>query len=121
MTSRLGGGTGIGKQLKFISDRKDIKHEKRMIHRQEVELHCKEDDCWLILGSNVYDVTPYLAVHPGGRETILECAGRDATKAFEGVHPWVSHDSILESCKMGTVSDDRGGLLHEILRVLSLK
>ena len=33
----------------------------------------------------VYDVTEFLAEHPGGEEILLETAGTDSTEAFEDV------------------------------------
>jgi isopentenyl diphosphate isomerase/L-lactate dehydrogenase-like FMN-dependent dehydrogenase len=35
----------------------------------------------------VYDVTDFLASHPGGSKTILQLAGRDATEQYDPIHP----------------------------------
>ncbi len=37
---------------------------------------------WMALRGLVYDVTPYLRYHPGGKETLMRGAGKDATKMF---------------------------------------
>lgn len=37
---------------------------------------------WMALRGKVYDVTPYLDYHPGGRHTLMMAAGKDATKMF---------------------------------------
>ncbi|XP_067120529.1 uncharacterized protein [Centruroides vittatus] len=50
----------------------------------DVAAHCQPDDCWVIVGHKVYDVTSFLSEHPGGYEIIMEHAGRDATIAFYG-------------------------------------
>lgn len=39
-------------------------------------------DIWMALGGKVYDVTKYIAYHPGGREELLRGAGADATDIF---------------------------------------
>lgn len=61
---------------------------------EEVAKHNKADDCWVILGDQVLDVTDFLNEHPGGAKAILLYAGRDATEEFEMVHP----DGVVEAC-----------------------
>lgn len=56
------------------------------ITAEEVEKHCTKDDCWIIVDNEVYDLTKFLAVHPGGRGVILPYAGKDATEAFYSLH-----------------------------------
>ncbi len=48
----------------------------------ELALHNTEQDCWLVLGDKVYDVTKFISSHPGGK-AILEGCGKDATELFE--------------------------------------
>eukprot|EP00894_Picocystis_sp_ML_P000578 jgi/Pico_ML_1/51095/g2182.t2 len=38
---------------------------------EEVQKHNTEDDCWLVIGEKVYDVTAYLPEHPGGADIML--------------------------------------------------
>ena len=53
----------------------------------EVALHQSAEDCWLIIDKKVYDVTPYIAEHPGG-DAIFRHAGCDVTEGFNGPqHP----------------------------------
>jgi cytochrome b involved in lipid metabolism len=57
----------------------------------EVAKHASPQDCWIIIQSNVYNVTSYLRLHPGGAGRITPYCGRDATQAFatkggEGTH-----------------------------------
>ncbi len=42
---------------------------------------------WLIYagGAKVYDITTYLNQHPGGREILLEFAGKNADSMFEDI------------------------------------
>ena len=53
---------------------------------EEVAKHNTAQDCWVILGGKVYDVTDFLDDHPGGKKAILVYAGRDATEEFEMLH-----------------------------------
>ena len=51
---------------------------------QDVEKHdSKEKGVWIVLNNLVYDVTPFLPLHPGGAGFLLEVAGEDATQEFE--------------------------------------
>lgn len=48
----------------------------------DVKLHNKNDDAWTVLNGKVYNMTSYLAFHPGGEKEIMRCAGRDGTRLF---------------------------------------
>merc|ERR1712039_552408 len=52
----------------------------------EVAKHSTETDCWCIVGDEVYDVTNFLADHPGGKKAIMLFAGKDATEEFDMLH-----------------------------------
>jgi len=47
----------------------------------EVALHSVGVDCWTIVENNVYDITEYVPLHPGGAE-ILRACGTDGTTLF---------------------------------------
>lgn len=46
--------------------------------------HASQSDCWLIISNKVYDVTPFISQHPGGRSQITSRCGTDVTTAFNG-------------------------------------
>ena len=48
----------------------------------EISRHCSADDCWVVIDSVVYDMTPFLATHPGGKLLPLRWAGKDATEEY---------------------------------------
>ena len=48
----------------------------------EVAQHNIQQDCWTIIDNEVYDLTTFIAEHPGG-EMIIEACGVDATTAFQ--------------------------------------
>lgn len=54
---------------------------------QEVAKHNTKKDCWVIIHDKAYDLTDFLDEHPGGPGIILKYAGKDATKAFDPIHP----------------------------------
>ncbi|SCU82633.1 LAMI_0C00232g1_1 [Lachancea mirantina] len=69
--------------------------EEQGISVDEVMLHNKPLDCWIVLNGEVYDVTAFLQLHPGGASRIMEVAGNDATEKFYAIHS----DSTLERMK----------------------
>ncbi|CAG8451859.1 452_t:CDS:1 [Paraglomus occultum] len=59
----------------------------KLVSAEEVAKHNSRNDCWVIIHENVYDLTNFLPKHPGGINVILKQAGKDATAAFDPVHP----------------------------------
>jgi predicted heme/steroid binding protein len=53
---------------------------------EEVEQHNKRDDLWCVIDGDVYDLTAFVQYHPGSAPPLLNIAGKDATKAFFGLH-----------------------------------
>lgn len=51
------------------------------LNLEEVSRHANANDCWTIIGANVYDITPYLRIHPGG-PVISEACGINGTELF---------------------------------------
>lgn len=58
-----------------------------MLTIEEIKKHNSKNDCWVIVHGKVYDVSDFLGEHPGGSAIILKYAGKDATKAFDPIHP----------------------------------
>ena len=53
----------------------------------EVGGHNTRDDCWVAIGGIVYDLSGFLAAHPGGEALVLDAAaGGDATGIFQAIH-----------------------------------
>jgi cytochrome b involved in lipid metabolism len=48
----------------------------------EVAKHASRTDCWIIVSGYVYNVTGYIAGHPGGAAIIIPTCGQDATQAY---------------------------------------
>ncbi|KAL0574765.1 hypothetical protein V5O48_007192 [Marasmius crinis-equi] len=69
--------------------------------------HNKKDDAWAAFNGKVYNITPYLAFHPGGEKELMRVAGRDGTKLFALTHAWVNVDFMLDSCMVGFLVPER--------------
>jgi cytochrome b involved in lipid metabolism len=61
----------------------------------------KGRDAWTSYQGKIYNVTPYLPYHPGGKEELIRGAGKDSEHLFKEIHPWVNWDSILSECLVG--------------------
>lgn len=48
---------------------------ERTYTRCQLRRHCTEESAWLLCGNNIYDATPFLEIHPGGKQSILRKAG----------------------------------------------
>ncbi|KAI1384001.1 uncharacterized protein F4822DRAFT_418328 [Hypoxylon trugodes] len=66
----------------------------------------KGKDAWTALGGRVYNITPYLPFHPGGEPELLRVAGRDGSKLFGEIHPWVNYETMLASCLIGLLVEE---------------
>lgn len=74
----------------------------KIFSRAEVLKHNKKSDCWIIVQNNVYDISAFIASHPGGSEILLARAGEDATSYFIAKHA-TNKEVIkrLETMKIG--------------------
>ncbi|KZO91367.1 L-mandelate dehydrogenase [Calocera viscosa TUFC12733] len=75
----------------------------RTIPFNEVQLHNTRDDCWVVIDGEVYDVTHFLADHPGGTASILRMAGKDATDVFTPIHPPGTLTLLPPTLHMGSI------------------
>ncbi|KAF9130340.1 fatty acid alpha-hydroxylase [Mortierella sp. 14UC] len=68
----------------------------KVFTQQEVAKHTKADDCWLIHNNKVYDVSDFVADHPGGEEFILDHAGKDVTALMKDELEHLHSDGAYE-------------------------
>ncbi|KDP22680.1 hypothetical protein JCGZ_02465 [Jatropha curcas] len=74
------------------------------IHKfEDVAVHNKTKDCWLIISGKVYDVTSFMDDHPGGDEVLLSSTGKDATNDFEDVGHSDSARDMMEKYYIGEI------------------
>lgn len=52
----------------------------------DVAKHASASDCWSVVDGKVYDLTKWIARHPGGEGVIEGMCGIDATNGFMGQH-----------------------------------
>lgn len=53
---------------------------------EEVAKHNTAESCWVAVNGNAYDLTEWIANHPGGSQAIESMCGTDGTSAFERKH-----------------------------------
>ncbi|KAF8078484.1 FMN-dependent dehydrogenase-domain-containing protein [Lyophyllum atratum] len=81
---------------------------------EQVEKHSTAESCWVIIKNNVYDVTEFLNEHPGGSSIILKYAGRDATRAYDPIHPPDALDKNLPASRhLGPLDSGASHLLRQ--------
>ena len=64
-----------------------------VVTANEVAKHNSASDCWISINKNAYNVTTYLADHPGGSETIIPTCGTDATAAYDAIKGGRGHST----------------------------
>ncbi|KAL6250625.1 hypothetical protein RBB50_002927 [Rhinocladiella similis] len=80
----------------------------------------KGRDAWTVYQGKVYNITPYVPFHPGGKGEILRGSGKSSDKLFMEVHPWVNWDGMLSECMVGIlvneeeIADSRSGGLDDM-------
>jgi cytochrome b involved in lipid metabolism len=71
----------------------------------EVAKHDTNSDCWVVIDSNVYNLTKWISEHPGGPSPIEAMCGTDGTSAFRDQHGTERQPNAeLATFKIGTVS-----------------
>jgi fatty acid desaturase len=73
----------------------------------EVALHNKLDDCFVVVHGKVYDVTDFLGRHPGGAQALAKegRAGQDVTSHFVRIGHSNDAKKILSGMQIGVLSD----------------
>jgi len=74
------------------------------VHRDEVAKHNTQEDCWVVINGHAFDLTDFLEEHPGGMGIIMKYAGRDASKAFNPIHPKDIVKTLPDATHLGPVT-----------------
>ena len=53
----------------------------------EVATHNKPGDLWVVIKGMVYDLSTFYLQHPGGKNIVLQSAGKDVSQIFDPFHP----------------------------------
>jgi cytochrome b involved in lipid metabolism len=112
-------GFGLHDWMTLLHRAKDLAQRgvsplRRDIPPSEVRLHDKPHDGWVTLRGKVYNLSPYLAYHPGGDEILRPVLGKDATVLFDRYHRWVNVDNLIGPLLLGTLRvEGRGASIRE--------
>ena len=74
---------------------------------EEFSKHDKASDAWIVLNNKIYDVTSVLEWHPGGKNAIMNYAGKasvDATLQYNSIHDSYA-DGKRDECYLGVLSE----------------
>ena len=52
----------------------------------DVATHNSSTNCWTTINGSVYNLTPWINRHPGGKQAIISLCGIDGTQAFNDQH-----------------------------------
>lgn len=77
----------------------------KIITWEELSQHNKRGDYWICIEGNVYDVSTYLAEHPGGDDILIKHAGKDATKGFNNENHTQYAISLRNKFLVGKIED----------------
>lgn len=70
----------------------------------QVKRHNAAADCWSVVSKKVYDLTDWIALHPGGAAVITAMCGKDATKAYLAQHQGEAKPTAaLKPYRIGTL------------------
>ncbi|KAL0958153.1 hypothetical protein HGRIS_000319 [Hohenbuehelia grisea] len=81
----------------------------RIFTTEDVAAHNTRASCWVSRGRRVYDVSPFLADHPGGDDLILRYAGKPIDGVMEDVNEHDHSDSaydMLDEYLIGRLGTD---------------
>jgi protoporphyrinogen oxidase len=68
----------------------------------EVAKHNKKSDAWIVINKNVYNITKWIPIHPGG-DIIMKGVGKDATSMFNSVGHSSKARHILHNYIIGSI------------------
>jgi len=89
--------------------------ELPMISLKEFRKHTDENSLWVAYNGAVYDVTNFVAEHPGGKWSLLSAGGQDLEGLWEKytIHYRKDVMSSLEPYRIGTLSDSDAAALKD--------
>ncbi|VVC43324.1 Cytochrome b5, heme-binding site,Cytochrome b5-like heme/steroid binding domain [Cinara cedri] len=70
-----------------------------------VSKHKLSNDAWISIHGNVYNITNFITVHPGGEEVLIKSAGTDATECFDSIGHSDEAYKLMNDLKIGKLSE----------------
>lgn len=81
-----------------------VKSSTDGITQSEVSKHNSAQSCYTIVNNNVYDLTKWVAKHPGGQSAIKAMCGIDSSEMFNNQHGGQGGpERILATFKIGSL------------------
>jgi cytochrome b involved in lipid metabolism len=77
---------------------------EKVYTREEVAKHTSDKDVWVIVNGQVLNVTTFLSEHPGGKDSIMLFAGKDASEEFNMIHKPEVIGKYAPQCIIGVVA-----------------
>ena len=74
---------------------------------EEVAKHNALPSVWSIYKGDVYDITMFINVHPGGKKILEKVYGKDMTPLFNKFHGYINIVNQIGPLKIGTVAKDK--------------
>ena len=74
---------------------------------EEVAKHNAFPSVWSVYKGDVYDITMYINVHPGGKKILEKVFGKDMTPLFNKFHGYINIESQIGPLKIGTLVKDK--------------
>lgn len=95
------------KQLKAELEKETDAGKKKAI---EAKIAAAHNDTWLIIHGLVFDVTKFKSKHPGGPQSFVDTAGKDATTEFEELYHSATAREMLRDMVVGQLDTYDGDL-----------
>lgn len=70
----------------------------------EVSRHNKEDNLWVVIHGEVFDVTNFKK-HPGGFEILFDKGGKDASESFDDVNHTHKARGMMATYRIGKIKE----------------
>ena len=78
--------------------------QSKLVSTSEVSKHNTQEDCWIVIENQVWDITKFAPTHPGGGAIIWKYAGHDGTIAYSSIHSSnLIRENLDPSCNKGTL------------------
>ena len=92
----------------WIRDKEKELHSKEFTYKELEKHNNKETGIWTSYKNNIYDITKFIDIHPGGSDKIMLAAGTSVDQYWvqykQHLKPEVI-DKILKPMKIGTIKD----------------
>lgn len=83
----------------------DNQSTTKVFTMSDMATHNNDTSCYTAINGNVYDITKYLSIHPGGKSAIMRICGNDGTEVFTRKHGGDERPNlILRSMQVGVIS-----------------